>query len=156
MDERERNELIERYRQGPSAVRRALDGATPEELDRRPADGWTAREVTHHLADSEMTSAVRLRTFIAEDKPTIAGYDERAFATIFRYGERPIEPALEALEAARATTAQVLEWLGPEDWSRAGTHAETGRYSVEDWLRIYAGHAHDHADQIRRARAGAT
>jgi hypothetical protein len=39
-----------------------------------------------------------------------------------------------------------------DDWRRTGTHAESGPYSVEDWLTIYAAHAHDHAAQIKRAR----
>jgi hypothetical protein len=39
-----------------------------------------------------------------------------------------------------------------EDWRREGTHTESGRYTTEDWLRIYAGHAHGHADQIHRLR----
>jgi hypothetical protein len=155
MNDEERRELVDRYREGPSVVRRALDGVTPDELDHRPVDGWSAREVVHHLADSEMTSAVRLRVLLAESDPMIAGYDEAAFATVFRYGERPIEPALAALDAARATTAQILEMLGSGDWSRAGIHSESGRYSVEDWLRIYAAHAHDHAGQILRSRSGA-
>jgi hypothetical protein len=53
---------------------------------------------------------------------------------------------------ARESTAQILDRLTDEDWGRAGTHSESGRYSVEDWLSIYAKHAHDHAKQIDRAR----
>ena len=43
--------------------------------------------------------------------------------------------------------------LTPAEWDRAGTHSESGAYSVDKWLQIYAVHAHNHADQIRRARA---
>ena len=71
------------------------------------------------------------------------------------YPDRPIEPSLAAFEAARAATTPILRRLSEEQWRRAGTHSESGSYSVEDWLRIYGGHAHDHADQIRRARAAA-
>jgi hypothetical protein len=42
-----------------------------------------------------------------------------------------------------------------EEWVREGTHSESGRYSCETWLEIYAVHAHEHADQIRRARDAA-
>ena len=48
-----------------------------------------------------------------------------------------------------------LDALEPDEWRRSGVHTESGPYSVEDWLRIYADHAHDHADQIRRAREAA-
>ena len=59
----------------------------------------------------------------------------------------------DGFQAARAATAPILHRLDEEQWRRAGTHSESGAYTVEDWLRIYGGHAHDHADQIRRARA---
>jgi DinB superfamily len=153
VDDSRRRLLIERYREGHGAVIEALRGATEAELDARPAaDEWTAREVVHHLADSEMTSAIRLRRLLAEDRPTIDGYDEREFARRLHY-DRPIETSLEAVRAARAVTAEILDRLGEAEWAREGTHSESGPYSVEGWLEIYAAHAHDHADQIRRARA---
>ncbi len=64
----------------------------------------------------------------------------------------PIQASLEAFRAARQTTAELLERLGEADWLREGTHSESGRYTVETWLEIYAKHAHDHAEQIRRGR----
>lgn len=152
MDAAERTELLSRYAHGAAEVERALRDIGPDGLDRRPADGsWSAREVIHHLADSEMRSAIRLRRLIAEDEPEIQGYDEAGYARVFRYADRPIEPALAALRAARATTLQVLEQLDEEGWQRRGRHSERGEYGVEAWLRIYAAHAHEHADQIRRA-----
>ena len=99
-----------------------------------------------------MTSAIRLRLLLAEERPTIRGYDQEAFARRLHY-DRPIEASLAAFEAARRTTAELLHRMSEEDWGREGTHSESGRYTVEDWLEIYAAHAHDHADQIRRARA---
>ena len=149
----ERETLIGRYRDGERAVREAVAGATPDELDAQPAapDEWTARQVVHHLADSEMISAYRLRRLIAEDFPVIEGYDEPRYARRLFYDDREIEPSLAALGAARATTAQILDRLTDDQWERSGIHSESGRYGVEDWLRIYSEHAHDHADQIRRA-----
>jgi hypothetical protein len=153
MNKSERDPLIEQYTRGHSAVVEALAGVTPAELDARH-DGWTAREVVHHLADSEMTSAIRLRRLLAEDHPVIGGYDEETFAKVLGYAERPIEAALDAFSAARRTTAEILARMTDADWAREGTHSESGRYTAEDWLQIYASHGHDHADQIRRARGG--
>jgi hypothetical protein len=99
-----------------------------------------------------MNSAIRLRKLLTEDDPQIQGYDQELYATSLRYTERPIEPALDALRGARATSAQLLEAMTDADWSRAGTHTESGRYTAEDWLRIYADHAHNHAAQIQRLR----
>jgi hypothetical protein len=151
----ERTSLVNRYKDGYRVVAEAVAGATAAELDAQPAPGkWTAREIVHHLADSEMTSAIRLRRLLAEDNPVIQGYDQEEYARKLHY-DRPIEGSMQALRFARATTAEIMERMRPEDWRRAGTHSENGAYGVERWLEIYADHAHKHAEQIRRARAAA-
>jgi ubiquinone biosynthesis protein COQ9 len=156
MNAAERNALIDQYENGYRVVMAALEGISDAESEAREAPGeWSPREIVHHLADSEMTSAIRLRRLIAEDAPHITGYDQEEFVRRL-YCDRPIEPSLAAFQGARASTTPILRRLSDEEWRRAGTHSESGRYSVEDWLRIYAGHAHDHADQIRRARATVT
>lgn len=151
LEERER--LIARYAAGYQEVVQALEGFTAEMLTAHPLSGkWSAAEIVQHLADSEMTSAIRIRRLLVEDKPVIAGYDEALYATRLLYNERDIAPALEAFRAARSTTVQLLERMTEDDWRREGTHSDSGRYGTEDWLRIYAAHAHGHADQIRRLR----
>ena len=153
MDGARRGELIERYKAGYRVVDAALAGITDAELDARPAPGeWTPREIVHHMADSEMTSAIRLRRLLAEDDPTISGYDQDAFAEDLFYSERPIGAALEAFRAARDTTSEILDRLSEEQWARQGRHTESGPYGVETWLEIYADHAHDHAAQIEQGR----
>jgi hypothetical protein len=110
--------LIARYREGPRRVRDALEGITEAELDVRPApDAWTVREVVHHLPDSEMTSAIRLRRLLAEDAPTLGGYDEEQFARTLRYAERPIDAALDLFDLIRRVTAEILERMTEEEWS---------------------------------------
>ncbi len=156
MDVMTRGRLVEQYRDGYRVVVEALAGITEAELDAREAPGeWSPREVVHHLADSEMTSAIRLRRLVVEERPLIVGYDQEEFARRLYY-DRPIEASLAAFRAARETTAQILDRLSEAEWAREGTHSESGRYTVLDWLRIYAVHAHDHADQIRRTRAAVT
>jgi hypothetical protein len=155
MDLTTRRQLVQKYKEGYQTVADAVQGATEAELDARPALAkWSAREIVHHLADSEMTSAVRLRLLLAEDKPAIKGYDEAEFARRLYY-DRPIAASLDAFRTARLTTAELLDRMTDAEWAREGTHTQHGRYAVEDWLRIYADHAHNHADQIRRARASA-
>lgn len=150
MDAKERQRLIDQYRDGYRQVSQALSGVTEDELDRSAEDGWTPRQVAHHLADSEMEAAVRIRRILAMDEPTIVGYDEKAFAGLAH--DRDFWPSVEAFKWARETTAQLLDRMSEEDWHRAGKHTERGRYSAEDWLEAYASHARDHAAQIRRAR----
>src|SRR5688572_22499536 len=152
MDVKEREKLVARYRDGYRAIVEALHGATEKELAARPAPAkWSAREIVHHLADSEMTSAIRLRLLLATDRPQILGYDQDQFARRLHY-DRPIEASLEAFKSARRSTAELLDRMSEEEWVREGTHSEVGRYTVERWLEIYAAHAHGHAEQIRVAR----
>ena len=152
----ERKKLIDQYKDGYRVVAEALVGATDEELDGRPAPGkWSAREVVHHLADSEMTAATRLRLLVGTDNPQIFGYDQDEFARRLFY-DRPIEASIDAFKTARRSTAEILQRMTDADWARAaGTHSEHGRYTAERWLEIYAAHAHRHAEQILVARDAA-
>jgi len=153
MDTDTRKKLIEQYKDGYRVVAESLVGAGDRELDARPAPGkWTAREIVHHLADSEMTAAVRARLLVAVDRPQIVGFDQEEFARRLHY-DRPIEASLDAFKAARRVTAELLETLSETDWTREGTHSELGPYTLERWLEIYAAHAHKHAEQILVARA---
>jgi len=149
----EREKLIAKYKAGYDEVIASLKDFPSDLMMDHPIEGkWSACEIVHHLADSETVSAIRLRRLLIEDAPVIQGYDQDLYAVRLAYNQRDIDPALEAFHAARANTAQILERMTTEDWTRAGTHSESGRYSVEDWLNIYAVHAHNHAAQIRRLR----
>jgi hypothetical protein len=156
MDIETRKKLVDQYKDGYRVVAEALAGAAAEDLDARPAPGkWTAREVVHHLADSEMTAAIRLRLLLAVDNPAILGYDQDDFARRLHY-DRPIEASLDAFKASRRTTAEILDCMSEDEWRREGTHTEHGRYTIDRWLEIYSAHAHKHAEQIRVARGSAT
>ena len=153
MKSEERAALIEKYKQGYAQVEQSLEGFLPASLTSHPIEGkWSAAEIVHHLADSEMTSAIRLRKLLVEEHPVIYGYDEAAFSVRLAYNSRDIAPSLEAFQAARTTTSQLLDLMTDDDWKREGFHTESGVYSTEHWLRVYADHAHNHAAQIRRLR----
>jgi DinB superfamily len=149
----ERRELIAKYASGYDEVIEALEGFPKSQLTAHPSPGnWSACEIVQHLADSEMISAIRLRRLLVEDKPIIEGYDQDLFAKRLHYNDREMAPALAAFRAARSTTLQLLEGMTEADWQREGMHTESGKYTAEDWLKIYAAHAHGHADQIRNLR----
>jgi hypothetical protein len=149
-----RTHLLDRYATGADDVTDALAGTTEADLDARPSpDEWTPREIVHHLADSEAMAYIRLRRLVAEDDPLIQGYDEPEWARRLHY-DRPVEPSLTVLKGVRAASLDLLRALTPEEWERTGTHSESGTYTVDTWLGIYAEHSHEHADQIRRARRG--
>ena len=154
MNPLERSKLIAKYNDGYNEVSNALKDFPTELLTARPLPGkWTACEIIHHLADSESVSAHRLRKLLVENQPVIQGYDQDQFAIHLKYNERDTGPALDAFRAARATTAQVLTLMSDDDWQREGKHTESGRYTAETWLMVYAEHAHNHAAQIKRLRS---
>jgi DinB superfamily len=153
MTRAERQSLIERYRAGYDEVVRSLEGFPPAALTTQFLAGkWTAAEIVHHLSDSENISAQRIRKLIAEEHPLIRGYDQENLAVKLKYNERDIAPALDCFRTARATTSQLFDLMSESDWTRAGYHTDSGPYTAERWLEIYAAHAHGHADQIRRLR----
>ena len=151
MTSAEREQRIHQYERGPLRLHDALHLVPDEAVKWRPALGkWSAHEVVCHCADSEMNGAMRLRYVLAEKDPVIMGYDQDAWARIFDYHSRPLEPALSVVEAVRAHTTVLLRGLADDAWARAGRHSESGPYSVEAWLRIYSDHLEGHARQIER------
>ncbi|MFN2455999.1 MAG: DinB family protein [Pyrinomonadaceae bacterium] len=153
MTPEEKQTLIAQYAAGYDEVARSLEDFPADAMTKHLITGkWSAAEIVQHLADSEMRSAMRLRQLLAEENPTIQGYDEEAYAAHLHYNERDIAPALESIRSSRASTVQLLSFMNEEDWTREGTHTQSGRYTAEDWLKIYAAHAHSHAAQIQRLK----
>jgi hypothetical protein len=147
----EREERIVQYERGPLRIRDALAVVPDEAVRWRPRPGrWSAHEVICHCADSEMNGAARIRYLVAQKEATILGYDQDEWARVFNYHALPLEPALRTIEAVRASTTLLLRTLPEEAWRREGRHSESGRYTAQDWLRIYADHLDKHARQIER------
>ena len=77
----ERRDLIESIAQAPGRLRAAVEGLSPEQLDTpyRP-DGWTVRQVVHHLPDSHLNAYIRFRLALTEDEPAIKTYEQERWA----------------------------------------------------------------------------
>ena len=153
MSRNEREQQIEQYAEGYAEVVKALKGFPDDLLAHHPFPGkWSAREIVHHLADSESTAAGRLRPPLTEEYPVTPGYDQDRPAILLRYNLRDHAPALEAFRGARETTLQVLREMTADDWACSGWHSESGLYTADRWLEIYSVHAHNHASQIQRLK----
>lgn len=147
----ERQELIARYAEGPARLEAALARVPEAARQWRPGPGkWSVHEVVVHCADSETNSHMRIRYLLGEDAPAIMGYDQDRWAAVMDYHAHPLEPALATIRAVRANTAHLLRRMTPAQWERQGTHSESGSYSAEQWLTIYAEHLHQHERQILR------
>jgi hypothetical protein len=153
LDIRRRHEQLKRYRSGPAELEASLRGITDEELDRRPGPGqWSPREIVHHVADAEVIAGGRLRLVLARDAAPIVAYGQEDLMRAMRPMARPIEASLAVIKALHENTADLIEALEEEAWSRRGVHEEVGDYHLAMWLEDMAEHSHKHADQIRRAR----
>lgn len=143
-----------------SATRTFLDQVAAldrSKLDVKHLDGWSPRQVIHHLADSEAQSYARLRRLIAEPLGSIIqGYDEGAWAAhpALGYAHDPVEIPLAVFTAVRAGSLAALRHLSEEDLARYGEHSERGRFTIADWLAIYARHPLDHGEQMAKALRG--
>ena len=135
----------------PALLRDLLAGL-PEEVLNAPekAGKWSVREVARHLADSELVWAVRLRMVLAQERPTLHGYDQEAWASRLRYREADLEAALHEFDAVRRGNVALLEGAAADDLRRVGVHGERGEESVERMVPLYAGHDLVHLRQIRR------
>jgi len=147
----EREAFIRRYEDGPRKLRAALAKVPPEAMKWRPAENkWSAHEVAIHCADSETNAAARIRFLATEHGPMIQGYDEADWARKLDYHSASVERAFATVEAVRASTAELLRRLPDAVWSTEGRHTQSGRFTGDDWLRIYAEHLEKHTRQIER------
>jgi hypothetical protein len=141
-------------RQGPSAFEDLMNGNSPEDLRRPEAPGkWSAAALAQHMADSETTWAYRLRMVLAHDRPTLAGYDQDAWAERLRYMDANPAEALTRFGVMRLANLALLESLAPEEWERVSVHSERGEESVKHMTRLYAGHDLIHRRQMARILA---
>lgn len=147
------HDLLERYRRGPELIATLMTGAAGTELDFKPAPGkWTLRQIVAHLADSEIVAADRFRRVIAEDKPTLIGYDQNAWTANLNYAKRKSSESVELFRRLRADCYELLKDLAPEAFERKGNHSERGVVTLRQLLQIMAEHAEEHGRQIRQAR----
>lgn len=147
-------ERIADYAAGTDHFLAALAPVTTENLDRHVPDGWSARQVIHHVADSEAQSYARLRRLLAEPVGSIIqGYDEAAWAECATLGYRDlaIENSVAVFRAVRHASLDVLGRIAPSDLERYGEHSEVGHYTLDRWLDVYTRHPHDHAAQLTEA-----
>ena len=135
----------------------ALASSVPaDRLDAHAPGEWSARQIIHHMADSEAQSYARLRRLIAEPEGSIVqGYDEAGWAECetLGYTTLPVENSLNVVRAVRAASLDIIRRLEVEDLELFGIHSESGNYSVRMWLENYVDHPISHGRQMAAAIA---
>ena len=146
-----REELLKILRGSPVVLRGLVRGLDDAAWRRRPAEGeWAVIEVVAHLADSDERAAARVRRMLAEDDPTLPGYDQDALARERRYIEMEPAEALDRFERVRSDHVALLEGLDDAGWRRSGVHSEQGPIDVELYESHGAAEDVDHMAQIAR------
>ena len=146
--------LIADYLAGPAALRQAIQGMTPAQLNAAPIPGkWSTRQVICHIADFEPVYADRIKRVIAEDEPLLMSGDPDQFAAKLAYDQRDLETELQLIEVVRRHLASILRTLPAETFQRAGKHSRDGLLTIETLLTRITGHIPHHVQTIAEKRA---
>jgi len=138
----------------PSALSRAIDGLSPQQLRQPEQPGkWSIAQILQHLADSELVSSWRMRLILAQDRPPLTGYDQDLWADRLHYQQSDPSHAIELFVVLRRANLALLRQASPSDVKRVGVHVERGEESIEHLRRLIAGHDLLHLRQIERVRA---
>jgi DinB superfamily len=146
-------DLLERFRRGPELVAVVLTGVFGEEEDFVAAPGqWSIRQIVAHLADAELVGAHRMRAVIAEENPTLTGFDQNAWTRNLDYVHRKPKQSLESFRRQRAENYDLLKNLPETAFARTGNHTEMGNVTLLQLVDGYAAHAENHARQMQQIR----
>ncbi|MEX2213822.1 MAG: DinB family protein [Phycisphaeraceae bacterium] len=149
--------LIDHYAAGGSALRPAIASLTRDDCLARPGPGdWSIQELVIHLADSDQIAADRMKRVIAEDNPTIIGFNESLFIANLFSDEQSLDDAVTVFEANRRQMTRILRRLDAAAFTRTGSHNEAGTLTLTDLLRIYIDHLEHHLTFLfqKRERLG--
>ena len=149
----QRREAIAVIAATPAELRAAVRGLSDAQLDTpyRP-DGWTVRQVVHHIPDSHANALIRLKLGLTEDTPTVKPYDEAAWAKLEDARSTPIETSLSIVDGLHDRWVRVLNAMSPADFKRTLNHPENGVMTLDHLLALYAWHSKHHVAHITNLR----
>ena len=153
VNDQQKQAFLDEIDQTPAKLRAAVAGLSDSQLDTpyRP-DGWTVRQVVHHVPDSHLNSYVRFKLALTEDEPTIKTYAEDRWAELSDTKATPIEVSLVLLESLHHRWIRLLRSLTPDQWKRRFRHPELGPMTLEKTLALYAWHGRHHVAHITELR----
>ena len=148
-----REELIAQIAEAPARMRAAVQGLSPQQLDTpyRP-QGWTVRQVVHHVPDSHMNAYIRFKLALTEPEPTIKPYEQQLWAELADSRETPVETSLTLLECLHQRWVLLLKSIADGDWQRTFRHPELGIVRLDTNLALYAWHGRHHVAHITGLR----
>jgi uncharacterized damage-inducible protein DinB len=153
VNDQQKQGFLGEVEQTPAKLRAAVHGLSDSQLDTpyRP-EGWTVRQVVHHVPDSHLNSYVRFKLALTEDEPTIKTYAEDRWAELSDTKATPVEVSLVLLESLHDRWVRLLRSLTAEQWKRTFRHPELGPMTLEKTLALYAWHGRHHVAHITELR----
>lgn len=149
----ERSVLIDQIEQAPAQMRAAVTGLTDEQLDTPyREDGWTVRQVVHHVADSHINGYVRFKWAATEEHPTLKHYGGPPWAELADGKSAPVDLSLDLLDTLHRRWVVFLRSLDPDEFQRPITHPESGQWTVDGLLQLYAWHGRHHVAHVTELR----
>jgi hypothetical protein len=153
VDQTLRNKWIDDIAKAPGLVRAAVAGLSAQQLDTpyRP-EGWTVRQVVHHLPDSHLNAYTRFKLALTEDEPTIKTYAEDRWAKLEDGRTAAVDVSLELLDSLHRRWVLMLRSMSPADFSHKFRHPDLGLLTLDKTLGIYAWHGRHHTAHITSLR----
>lgn len=145
--------IIDEYVRGAGLPAAAIKGLAPVDLDAVPVAGtWTIRQIILHLMDSDLIAADRMKRIIAEDQPTLIGFDESAFARNLFYTKLDAALAVELFRGNRELMGEILRRLPDSAYVRLGLHNQRGRVSLAEMVELSVRHLDHHIKFVKHKR----
>ena len=154
MTDMERNEKIEKLQRLPFLAEQAVKGLREQQLDTPyRVNGWTVRQVIHHLADSHMNAFIRTKLILTEENPTLKTYEQEEWAKTTDASAFSVEGSLNILKGLHGRWVHLLRSTKTESWKRTAMHPEKGLITLDDIVELYARHGENHVAQITGLRS---
>src|SRR5690348_6041414 len=119
----QRQKFIAEIEQTPTAIRAAVQGLSPQQLETPYRDGgWTVRQVVHHVPESHMNAYIRFKLALTEDEPTIKPYMEDRWARLADVESTPVEVSLALMDSLHDRWVRLLRLIKPDEWKRTFRH----------------------------------
>ncbi|HJY88297.1 MAG TPA: bacillithiol transferase BstA [Candidatus Acidoferrales bacterium] len=153
LSDEQRSRAIREIAEVPVKLRAAVQGLNEEQLNTpyRP-EGWTVRQVVHHLPDSHLQAYTRFKLGLTEEEPTVKPYDEVRWANLADTRDTPVDVSLGLLDFLHRRWVILLGSLRPQDFARRFLHPELGAMTLNKNLALYAWHGRHHIAHITSLR----
>lgn len=150
-----RKQFIKTIEEFPAKLREACAGMSEDQLETpyRP-EGWTVKQVVHHVADSHSQSLSRFKLGLTENCPTIKPYAEDLWAELADGKHAPIEISLNMIDGIHARWTLLLNSMNDEDFAKKLNHPERGEYDLDYFLSLYDWHSRHHLAHVLLVKNG--